>query len=96
MDSRPPLAHDIFFTSGEVSAVAMMWVLWASVAFATGMLVFVVGTRLRRRRRFEANRAEIEQISAEHGISLDDAYDLLGMPPELQASHAHILRSERR
>ena len=69
--------------------MVMMWILWASMAFAGAMLVYWVTMRVRRRRKFEANRAEIERIAGFYGIPEDAAFHLVGRPPEEIARLAH-------
>lgn len=76
--------------------MAMMWVLWGSMAFATAMLAFVVWKQIQRRRKFEANRDEIHRIAGHYGISLDDAFELIDLPPDEIADRAHKIALENR
>ena len=76
--------------------MAMMWLLWASMAFAAGGLAFFAWTRVQRRRKFDANRDEIHRIAGPYGISLDDAFELIDLPPDEIADRAHRIALENR
>lgn len=76
--------------------MATMWILWAACAFAGAALVFWIWTQVRRRRKFAANREEIHRIAGHYGISLDDAFELIDLPPDELADRAHRIALENR
>ncbi|MEW5683552.1 MAG: hypothetical protein AB1942_01400 [Pseudomonadota bacterium] len=74
----------------------MQVILWASAAFLVISAAYAVWRRIAARRHFETHRAEAEALSARHGIPVEEATRLIGLPPKEQASRAIQLHRENR